>query len=318
MAANTNAADGGGEDRPGLAIGLYLLAMIVFVAMDGFSKTLALQGMAPEQMTALRYLIVLLLLAAPAARLWRERPLATTRPGLQILRGVLLTGAATIFVYALKYLPIETATAIGFISPLFVTVLSIVFLGEQVGVRRWAAVGVGFLGVMAILRPGAASFEIAMLLPICSSVCWAGSLIITRAMRGRERPFTILFWSTGVGFVAVAPMAAAEWQTPTTAQLGMLGLIALCHVAAQFLVIRAFMIGAASALAPFSYTTIVWATLVGYFVFGSLPDLPTVAGAALLAAAGLYVWHRERALHRHPTSPGASIAVSVRPSDDRD
>ncbi|MEQ9123938.1 MAG: DMT family transporter, partial [Alphaproteobacteria bacterium] len=219
------AKSGGGApatdgDRPGLAIGLYLLAMVFFTAMDGLSKSLAGAGMAPEQVTALRYLFVLGLLAPVVAWTWRSRPLATARPGLQILRGALLIASATLFVYALQSLPLEQATAIGFVSPLYVTVLSIVFLGEKVGIRRWGAIGVGFLGVLAILRPGADAFTPAMLLPMLSSLCWAGGLIITRFMRGREKPFAILLWSTGVGFVVVAPLGLATWRAPTAEEYG--------------------------------------------------------------------------------------------------
>lgn len=307
-------ADPSAQDRPGRAIGLYLLAMIAFVSMDGLSKQLTTTGMAPEQVTSMRYAIVLLLLAPIVAWRWRSRPMATTRPGLQTLRGVLLIASATLFVYALRALPIEQATAIGFVSPMFVTLLSIVFLGEKVGVRRWAAIALGFAGVLAILRPGAASFELAMLLPICSSFCWACGLIITRAMRGRERPFTIVLWSTATGLLVVAPFSLTNWRPPTPEEIGLLVLIALCHLAGQLLTIRAFMTASASLLAPFSYSTIIWATLIGYFAFASLPDLATTIGAAILAAAGLYVWHRERVLQRRPTPPGASIAASVPPS----
>jgi len=311
QAKSSGGASATDDDRPGLAIGLYLLAMVFFTAMDGLSKSLAGAGMAPEQVTALRYLFVLGLLAPVVAWTWRSRPLATSRPGLQILRGALLIASATLFVYALQSLPLEQATAIGFVSPLYVTVLSIVFLGEKVGIRRWGAIGVGFLGVLAILRPGADAFTPAMLLPMLSSLCWAGGLIITRFMRGREKPFAILLWSTGVGFVVVAPLGLATWRAPTAEEYGLLVLIALCHVGGQFLTIRAFMLASASLLAPFSYTTIVWATLIGFFAFGSLPDLPTAAGAIVLASAGLYVWRRERALARRPTTPGASIPAAV-------
>ncbi len=304
--------DAAPQDRPGLAIGLYLLAMVMFVAMDGLSKSLTTGGMAPEYVTSMRYLLVMTLLAPAVAWQWRTRPFRTGRPVLQIARGVLLIGSATIFVYALRSLPLETATAIGFISPMFVTALSVIFLREKVGVRRWSAVGVGFIGVLAILRPGTADFQRALLLPIMSSLCWAGGLIITRSMRGRERPFTVLLWSTLAGFAVIAPFGLAQWQAPTWPQLGMLLLIAVCHVGGQFLTIRAFMLAAASALAPFSYTTLVWATLIGLFAFGSLPDLPTAVGASILAAAGLYVWRRERIVTGQATTPGASI-VALQP-----
>jgi drug/metabolite transporter (DMT)-like permease len=295
-------------DRPALAIMLLLLGMFLFTAMDGFAKALAHQGLSPERITLLRFLLVMVMLVPAIALNWNSRPLVTSRPLLHIARGVLLIGSATLFIYAMRLLPLETATAIGFVSPLYVTALSIPFLGEKVGVRRWTAVGVGFLGVLIILRPGTDSFQLAMLIPLFSSLLWAFGLIITRAMRGRESPLTILIWSTGTGVAVVAPMGVLDWQTPTLTQWGMLGVIALCHVAGQYLTIRAFMMASASVLAPFSYSTIVWATLIGAFAFGSLPDIATIGGTGVLAAAGLYVWHRERQVTGKPTVPGGSIA----------
>ena len=194
----------------------------------------------------------------------------------------------------MRALPLATTTAIGFISPLFVTILSIFFLKEKVGLRRWAAIVVGFLGVLAILRPGGDAFVLAMLLPIASSLCWASSLVITRAMRSGERPFATLIWTTAVGFLAIAPLGLAVWRPPDAAQLGMIGALAVLHVAAQLLTIRAFCLAAATALAPFSYVSLLWATVIGFLAFDALPDGLTLVGAAVLAGAGLYVWRREQ------------------------
>ncbi len=282
------------RDQPGLAIGLLLTAMGLFVTMDAIAKGLAAGELAPEFMVFWRNGLVLLFLIPLIALRWRERPLRTSRPMLQILRGLLLIGAATIFIHALRFLPLETTTAIAFVSPLYVTALSIPFLGERVGPRRWAAVALGFVGVLVILRPWGASFQLAMLLPLFSSLCWASALVITRAMRGVERPFTVLVWSMGSGLIALAPFGLASWTTPTPWQAVLLFATALCHIGGQYLTIRAYMLASASILAPFSYSTIIWATLFGALVFDSLPDGATVAGTAILVAAGVYVWHRER------------------------
>ncbi|MEQ9121910.1 MAG: DMT family transporter, partial [Alphaproteobacteria bacterium] len=212
---------------------------------------------------------------------------------LQALRGLFVIAAATLFVYSVRALPLTTTTAIGFISPLFVTILSIAFLKEKVGLRRWAAIVVGFFGVLAILQPGSDAFSLAMLLPIASSMCWAASLVITRAMRSGERPFATLVWTTAVGFLAIAPLGLATWRPPDAGQMALIAALAGLHVAAQLLTIRAFSLSAATALAPFSYVSLVWATVIGYLAFDALPDGRTLAGAAILAGAGLYVWRRE-------------------------
>jgi len=288
----------GEADRPGLAIALYVLAIGTFVSMDAIAKQLTREGLAPEQVIGLRYFLALSLLAPAVAWRRRARPLAVARPGLQALRGLFVIAAATLFVYSVRALPLATTTAIAFVSPLFVTVLSILFLKEQVGVRRWAAIVVGFLGVLAILRPGGDAFSFAMLLPIASSVCWACSLVITRAMRSGERPFSTLVWTTAVGCLAIAPLALAVWRPPDAGQMGLIAVLAGLHVAAQLLTIRAFSLAAATALAPFTYVSLVWATAIGYLAFSALPDGRTFLGAAILAVAGLYVWRREQAAAR--------------------
>ncbi|EDP62978.1 acetylornithine deacetylase [alpha proteobacterium BAL199] len=305
-------------DQPLLAIGFLLGANFVFTAMDGFAKGLAGSGMAAEQIILLRYALVSVLLVPAVLRHWYARPWRTSRPVAHIARGVLLIGSATLFVHAMVHLPLETATAIGFVSPLYVTALSIPFLGEKVGIRRWAAVGAGFVGVLLILRPGSDVFQLAMLLPLVSSLCWAAGLILTRQMRGTEGPLTILIWSTVSGLVAIIPLGILDWRNPTPAEWSFLVAIAICHVAGQYLTIRAFMLASASLIAPFSYSTLVWAILIGVFAFGSYPDAPTLIGGALLVAAGIYVWHRERLITGMPTNPGGSIAeVAEASKEDR-
>lgn len=310
-------ADSG--DRPGLAIALLLMAMAAFVTMDGFAKSLAGQGLAPELIVLWRYALVTAFLLPFIIRQRGRRPFRTSRHMLHILRGLLLLASAVLFIYAIRVLPLETSTAISFMSPLYVTALSIPFLGERVGIRRWLAVLLGLAGVLTIIRPWADSFHPAMLLPVLSSFCWACGLIITRAMRGAEPPFTILIWSTVSGFLAILPMGLVDWQMPNGMQLVKLAAIAACHLVGQYLTIRAFLLASASILAPFSYSTIIWATLIGAIFFHSLPDAPTIAGTAILFAAGLYVWHRERTLTRKVTVPGASIseAAAVPPDPPR-
>lgn len=305
-------------DQPLLAIGFLLGANFVFTAMDGFAKGLAGSGMAAEQIILLRYSLVAVLLVPAVLRNWHARPWRTGRPIAHIARGVLLIGSATLFVHAMVHLPLETATAIGFVSPLYVTALSIPFLGEKVGIRRWAAVGVGFAGVLLILRPGSDVFQPAMLIPLVSSLCWAVGLILTRQMRGTEGPLTILIWSTVAGLAAIIPLGIVDWRPPTAGEWGFLITIAFCHVAGQYLTIRAFMLASASLIAPFSYSTLIWAMLIGAFAFGSYPDFATLAGGGVLVAAGIYVWHRERLVTGKPTNPGGSIAeVAEVPPGDR-
>lgn len=304
-------------ERPVLAVGLVLLAMLVFTSTDAIAKYLTVT-MAPQQIIWVRYGVIVAILLPV---LWYRRAegvIYTRRPWLHLLRGLLVMASSVLFIFALQRLPLELCTAIGFVSPLYVTALSIPLLGETVGARRWAAVGVGLLGVLVILRPGGAAFQWAMLIPLVSSLCWALGLIITRLMRGSEHALTVLAYSSVVGWVAVTPLALPLWRAPDAMQWLMLIGLGSLNALAQYLVIHAFMMASASLLAPFSYSTILWATLLGALVFGSVPDLATVLGTLVLVTAGLYVWHRERVRHTPPTVPGASLSETVEAgSEDR-
>ena len=296
--AHTFAAPGEhNRDRPLLAIALVLAAMFLFIATDGAAKFLA-ASLAPQQIIWVRYAVIVAILLPIAWHRRRDRLLRTSHAPLHVLRGLLLMVSGMLFIFALERLPLALCTAIGFVSPLYVTALSIPILGESVGVRRWAAVVVGFIGVVIILRPGGVDFQPAMLIPLVSSFCWALGLTITRYMHASEHALTILIYSSVVGFVASAPIALPVWVAPTTLQWLLLTAVGLLNALAQYLIIRAFLLAPASILAPFSYSTIVWATLIGAIVFNTLPDLPTVIGTIVLVVAGLYVWHRERVVRQ--------------------
>lgn len=279
------------EDRPFTAIVMVLGAMFVFVSTDGMAKYLT-DTLSAQQIVWIRYTIILLLILPVVCR--RISGLRTQRPILHLFRGLALTGASIFFVFSLETLPLELATAIGFVAPLYVTVLSIVFLKEKVGIRRWAAVGFGFIGVLIIVRPGTTAFQSTMLFPLVSALCWASGLIITRFMKGSELPLVILFYSSLVGCVASAPLVFPVWIEPTNSQWILLISLGVLNAVGQYLIIRAFLLASASLLAPFSYFSIVWATLIGAVVFGTFPDIATVVGTSVLIGAGLYVWHRER------------------------
>jgi len=303
--------------RPLLAMGLVTLAMLLFAINDGGGKYLTASFTAP-QIIFVRYAVVLVVLLPLVIYRGRRGLLYTLRPGIQILRGLLLAASSLLYTFALTDLPLEVCAAIGFMAPLYVTVLSIPLLGERVGPHRWAAVLIGLFSVLLILRPGTASFQLAMLLPVLSSLSWALGLILTRLMRDSEPALTVLTWSSLIGFVATAPLAYSVWREPDMAQWALLIAVALCNATAQYLVIRAFMLASASILAPFSYSTMIWAIIIGALVFDSFPDAMTLLGMVMLVAAGLYVWHRERIRHKPSVVPGASLAEAVDQEADGD
>ena len=298
-------------DKPLVAIGLFSLAMMMFSATDGAAKYLS-SDIAPQQIIFLRFVIVLILILLFCIYRGQWDILKTTQPTLQILRGLLLAVCSLIFYFALKHLPLELCAAIGFVSPLFVTALSIPFLGERVGLRRWIAVLIGLLSVLMILRPGGVSFQLAMLLPLGSSLCWAMALVLTRLMRGSEQALTVLAWSSLVGVAAVFPLVWPVWVTPNASQWTILILLGVFNGLGQYLVIRAFMLASAALLAPFSYSIIIWSMLIGLIIFNSFPDGITLVGTAILIAAGLYIWHREKVTNTPSTPIEATLGETLR------
>jgi drug/metabolite transporter (DMT)-like permease len=212
-----------------------------------------------------------------------------------------MLGATLFFILGLSRLPIAEATAIGFVSPLFVTALSIPMLGETIGPRRWVAVVVGFLGVLVVIRPGTSAFNPAALFPIASSSCWAIGLVLTRTMHRTDRTLTILFYSTLIGFALAGVAMPVVWRMPDLPALALMVGQGSLSTIGQTLLIAAFGRAGASVLAPFSYSQMLWATLLGYLLFSTIPDALTWTGAAIIIASGLYILHRERILQQQRT-----------------
>jgi drug/metabolite transporter (DMT)-like permease len=225
------------------------------------------------------------------------RLLVSSRPVLQLVRSSLLFLSTTIYFSALGYIPLATAAAISFMSPFIVTALAPFVLGEKVGLRRWIATGVGLVGVLIILRPGTGAFHPAAFFPLVSALAWACTLIITRMMSGTERAIAVMAYSSIVGLCILSALVPFVWVTPTWHDIAFGILIGIASTAGQWIVVLAFRYADASVLAPFSYTQLLWVSLLGFFVFGEVPTVWTVVGAGFIVASGLYTAHRERVRH---------------------
>jgi drug/metabolite transporter (DMT)-like permease len=210
------------------------------------------------------------------------------------MRGVALLASSLFFISGLRFLPIAEASATGFVSPLFVTALSIVFLGERVGVRRWLATAVGLIGVLIILRPGTGAFHPAAFFPLVSALAWAGTLIMTRMLSGREHAITTMTYSSIVGVCVISALVPFVWVAPSWHDIMFGVFIGVASTAGQWIVVLAFRYADASVLAPFSYTQLLWVSILGFVIFGEVPDIWTVTGAVFIVASGLYTAHRER------------------------
>ena len=204
-------------------------------------------------------------------------------------------GKPTAFICALQVMPIAEATAIGFASPAFITALSIPVLGEVVGARRWAAVAVGMLGVLRVVRPGAGAFGAEALLPLASAASWACAAVVTRRIaRAGDGAEVTLLWSAGVGFLVLTGALGFGVVVPTWPQVGLGVMVGVVSSAGHGLVVLAYRATAASVLAPISYLQLIFSSVMGMLLFSAWPDGWTVVGAAVIAGSGLYTAHRER------------------------
>jgi drug/metabolite transporter (DMT)-like permease len=280
-------------DRPFKGIALILLSTVFLGCSDVTAKYLS--GSLPSiEITWIRFLTFALMFVPAMLPVSPFYAMRTERLGLHVMRGVALLGSSFFFITGLGFLPIAEASATGFVSPLFVTALSIVFLSEKVGLRRWIATAVGLVGVMIILRPGSSAFHPAAFFPIISAFCWAAALILTRMMSGREAVVTTMAYSALTGLAIVSAMVPFVWVTPSWSAIGLGILIGVASTVGQWIVVLAYRYGDASVLAPFSYTQLLWVSILGFFLFGEVPDVWTITGAAFIVASGLYIAHRER------------------------
>ena len=283
-------------DRPFRGIALILTSTVFLGTSDVTAKYLSanLPSIEIAWIRFLAFAVIMLPAMLPGSPLYA---LQTERRGLQLMRGVALLGSSLFFITGLGFLPIAEASATGFVAPLFVTALSIFFLRESVGVRRWLATAVGLIGVLIILRPGSSAFHPAAFFPLVSALAWACTLIMTRMMSGREHAITTMTYSSIVGVGILSALVPFVWVAPSWHDIMFGILIGIASTAGQWIVVLAFRYADASVLAPFSYTQLLWVSVLGFVIFGEIPDIWTVVGAVFIVASGLYTAHRERVRH---------------------
>ncbi len=223
------------------------------------------------------------------------------RWGLQVLRGVFATVEVGCFYWAVAYMPLADVMTYYLAGPIFVTAIAGTVLREPVGWRRWAAVLIGFCGVLVALRPGSATLAWPALIALAGSFTFSLSMITTRSLRGTSD--TVLVTTQTVGALAFgAVLAPFHWVTPQWRDLALLALLGIVAMAAHMCVNRSLILAPASTVVPYQYTTIIWAVLFGYLVFGDVPNAAMLAGAAIIIAAGLFIFLREQRQAWQPAS----------------
>jgi len=272
---------------------LLVASTVVFSVCDIVTKHLAASLPAAE-IAWIRYAIFSCIVVPAVLLAGGKALLRARRPGLQVLRSLGMIGSTIFFTMGLRYLPVAEATAIYFISPILIMALSILFLGESIGWRRWIAAFVGLTGVLVVIRPGTDAFQATALLPLLGATSWAAGAVVTRKMSGSDHPLTTLAYSAVGGCLALSAALPFNWVTPSGTQIGFALLMGLFFAIGQWLVVLAYRHGNASVIAPFSYVQLLWAGALGYLVFGAVPDGWTIVGACIIAASGLYTAYRER------------------------
>ena len=226
--------------------------------------------------------------------------LRTRRLGFHIFRSCVSMSFLMAFFYALHLLPLADLYAITFAAPLFITALGVPMLGERVGARRWAAIGVGFLGVLVILRPGGEVFSIGGLIGLGSSLLFSFSMIFTRQLSRTESNGAIVTYFALTSTVLSGLALPFYWHSPTGGDWALLIAVGLVGGVGQIFITHAFRAAPAAIVSPFQYTSILWGLIFGYAFFGDLPDAIMLAGAAIVVASGLYILYRETRQGQEP------------------
>jgi len=281
---------------------LMLTAMALLPIYNGIAKYLSADYPVAQVVWA-RYFFHLAVLLPLV--LWRYGPrtLVPPRFRLQLLRGTLLVADTFLFFGALALIPLADTLALTFVAPLMLTALSALLLGEQVGVRRWSAVAIGFIGTLIIVRPGFAAFEPGALLALGAGMAYAIYQLLTRKLAGSAPPLVTLGYSALVGTLVMTAALPTYWVTPPLADLALMVGMGATAAGAHFLIISAFERGQASLLAPFNYCEMIGAVAIGYLVFGDFPAAWTWLGVLVLIASGVYISLRERQVRAQARGP---------------
>jgi drug/metabolite transporter (DMT)-like permease len=289
----TAAPAAGSRNSTSLGALYTVLAMAAFAVMDAMSKWVV-ADYSIGQIMWIRYSVFCVF----AWLLVRRKGLLATahsrRPWLQGGRSILILVESAVFVLAFAHLPLADTHALAATSPLIVIVLGVVFLGERAGPARWLAVATGFLGMLLIVRPGLRTFDWPMLLPVIGAVMWAAYQVLVRLCTRTDSADTTFVWTAFTGLAATTLVGPWQWQWPTPTGWGLLIAIALLNALASYSLIRAFAVAEAGAVQPYSYTALVWVTILGLVVFGDFPDCWTILGTAVIVASSLYTWRHDR------------------------
>ena len=275
------------------AIVLNLSAWVMLPIMDGFAKYLS-STLPVLQITWSRYFFTVVIVLPIMLIFFRKNLTWTEKPKLQLIRGLILFCANILFFYSISIISLAKALTLAFIAPLIVTALSPVLLGEKVGFRRWAAVVIGFIGSLVVIRPGFVEFNLASIAALGTGILYGFYLIITRKLHDADNPLLTLLLTGIVGAILGTMIMPTVWVQPTISEWYMMFAIGFFASIGHLFLILSLKYADASKLAPFSYFEIVTNIIIGYFFFSHFPDNWTFLGLFIIILSGIYISRREK------------------------
>lgn len=277
-----------------IGIGLVSITFLCFAVLDTTAKALV-RSLPVIEVVWLRFVGHVLFTGALLGPRHGRALVTVAHPWLQLLRGTMLFGMTALNFWALQYLQLAETGAIQFAVPLLIALFGAWLLGERLDAGRWIAIGLGFAGVLLIVRPGTHAFHPAILLSIGNAVLYALFNLLTRRLAATDRPEATQFLSALAAACLLTPFGLAVWQAPDgPAQWLQVAMMGIFGGLGHWLLAAAHRFAPATVLAPFLYQQIVWMALLGWWVFGDVPGAPVVAGTAVVVACGLYLIARER------------------------
>ena len=275
------------------AIFYNLLAWAILPFMDTIAKYLSSE-LSFFQITWARYFFTVLFTLPFMFFFFRKNLTWSTQPKLQIFRGLTLLFANILFFYSISIISMAKALTLAFVAPLITTALSPIFLGEKVGVRRWSAVIIGFVGSLIVIQPGFIEFNLASISALGTGFFYGIYLVITRKLHSSDSPLLTLLLTGVVGAVLASFFVPVVWVNPTFNQWSLLALMGIFACLGHLFLILSLKYADASKLAPFGYFEIVTNVILGYYFFGDFPHYWTMAGLAIIVCSGIYIAFREK------------------------
>ncbi len=279
------------------AIILNASAWMIVPVMDAYAKFLS-SSMDVLQITWARYFFTVVFTLSLMLIFYRQSLVWSKKPLLQLIRGLILVFSTYLFFYSISFISLPKALTLAFVAPLIVTALSPFFLKEKVGIRRWTAVSIGFIGTLIVIRPGFIEFNLATFAALGNGICYGFYLILTRKLSTSDNPLLTLLFTGTVGAIILSLFMPSVWVNPTSNQWIMMAIIGLIASVAHLFLILSLKYADASKLAPLGYTEIITNILISYYFFNELPDNWTYLGLFIIVLSGLYISRREYLLIR--------------------